>query len=100
MIEQTKFTYLLLGKALEKQTKAIENPGEKQIKAFAKHGKQLIMSSSEKESFWWKTEIFDEFVTERRFEIIKSSEGIDFDNLTYHYKAKVLQNSSSYLKVH
>ena len=33
MIEQVKFTYSPLGKAFEKQTKIIENQGEK-IKAF------------------------------------------------------------------
>ena len=32
--EQAKFTYFLLGKAVEKQTKTIEDQGEKQIKAF------------------------------------------------------------------
>ena len=30
MIEQAKFTYSHLGKALEKQTKTIEDQGEKQ----------------------------------------------------------------------
>ena len=34
IIEQAKFTYSLLGKAFEKQTKTIENQEEKQIKAF------------------------------------------------------------------
>ena len=33
MIEQTKFTYSLFGKAFGKQTKTIEEQGEKQIKA-------------------------------------------------------------------
>ena len=33
IIEQTKFTYSPLGKAFEKQTKTIEDQGEKQIKA-------------------------------------------------------------------
>ena len=33
IIEQAKFTYSPLGKAFEKQTKTIENQGEKQIKA-------------------------------------------------------------------
>ena len=33
IIEQTKFTYSPLGKAFEKQIKAIEDQGEKQIKA-------------------------------------------------------------------
>ena len=33
IIEQTKFTYSLLGKAFEKQAKTIEDQGKKQIKA-------------------------------------------------------------------
>ena len=33
IIEQTKFTYFPLGKALEKQAKGIEDQGEKQIRA-------------------------------------------------------------------
>ena len=33
IIEQVKFTYSTLGKAFEKQTKTIEDQGEKQIKA-------------------------------------------------------------------
>ena len=33
VIEQAKFTYSALGKALEKQRKTIEDQGEKQIKA-------------------------------------------------------------------
>ena len=41
IIEQPKFTYFPLGKAFKKQTKAIEDQGEKQIKTFEKHGKQL-----------------------------------------------------------
>ena len=42
VIEQAKFTYSPLGKALEKQTKTIEGQGKKQIKAFEDHGKQLV----------------------------------------------------------
>ena len=33
IIEQAKFTYSLLGKAFEKQTKTIEDQGGKQVKA-------------------------------------------------------------------
>ena len=33
IIEQTKFTYSLLGKDFEKQTRTIEDQGEKRIKA-------------------------------------------------------------------
>ena len=42
MIEQAKFTYSLLGKAFEKQTKTIEDQGEKQIKVI--QDKRLIES--------------------------------------------------------
>ena len=38
IIEQTRFTYLLLGKAFEKQIKTIEDQGEKQIKAIQDQG--------------------------------------------------------------
>ena len=34
IIEQPKFTYSPLGKAFEKQTKTIEDPGPKQVDAF------------------------------------------------------------------
>ena len=49
VIEQAKFTYSLLDKAIEKQIKTIEDQREKQIKALEEHGKQLVKSSSEKE---------------------------------------------------
>ena len=35
VIEQAKFTYSLLGKAFEKQTKTIEDQGKKQVDALA-----------------------------------------------------------------
>ena len=41
IIEQAKFTYYPLGKAFEKQTKAIEDQGKKQIKAI-QDDKQLV----------------------------------------------------------
>ena len=50
VIEQAKFVYSPLGKVLEKQTKAIEDQGEKQVNACEKHEEQLIMSSREKYS--------------------------------------------------
>ena len=46
MIEQTKFTYSPLEKALEKETKTIEDQGKKQIKAIEEHGKQLVKSNA------------------------------------------------------
>ena len=61
IIEQPKFTYFPLGKAFKKQTKAIEDQGEKQIKAFEKHGKQLnlpvkrILNNFKTKDNFWKT---------------------------------------------
>ena len=49
MIEPDKFTYSSLGKAFEKQI-TIEDQGDKQIKVYEEHGKQLIKSRGEKNS--------------------------------------------------
>ena len=45
VIKQVKFTYSLLGKALKKQKKAIEDQGKKKIKAIEDHGKQVVDSN-------------------------------------------------------
>ena len=47
IIEQA--TYSPLGKAFEKQIKAIEDQGEKQVKEFEKHGKQPVKYKDENE---------------------------------------------------
>ena len=49
LIEQIKFQYGPLGKALEKQTKTIEDQREKQVKAIEEHNKQLLKSNDIKE---------------------------------------------------
>ena len=46
MIEQAKFTYYPLGKALQKQTKTIEGQEKNQIKAIENHGKELVESNA------------------------------------------------------
>ena len=48
-MEETKFTHSLLGKAFQKQTKAIEEQGEKQINVLEEHGKLLDKPTSKKE---------------------------------------------------
>ena len=45
MIELGKFTYFPLGKAFQKQTKALEEQGRKQVEAIKEHGKQLLKSN-------------------------------------------------------
>ena len=90
IIEKPKFIYSPLGSAFEKQTKTSEEKGKKQIKALEEHGKQLIKSGSEKHSLELlrQKNFFDELVNERKLEINKSSEEIDFNNLTYYYTGK------------
>ena len=59
IIEQAKFTYSPLGKAFEKQTKTIEEQGEKQIKAIQENSvninndnyKDKLLLSKEREIF-------------------------------------------------
>ena len=45
MIEQIKFQSGPFGRALEKQTKTIEDQREKQVKAIEEHSKQLLKSN-------------------------------------------------------
>ena len=89
--EQAKFTYYPLGKALEKQTKMIEDQGKKQIKAVEVHLKQLVESSKvSKKNFninrdstplEEQKKIFNELITERSSEHWNLEERINSDNL-------------------
>ena len=90
IIEQVKFTYSPLGKALVKQIKTIENQGEKQRKALEEHGKQLFKYSDEKESLAnsKQKEIFEETANRRIEEIQFLSKQIDLNNLTYYFKGE------------
>ena len=67
IIEQATFTYSPLGKVLEKQTRIIVEQGKEQNETIEVHGKQLLKSSSEKESLLLlkQKEIFSEFPNER-----------------------------------
>ena len=89
---QKKLSFLILfqEKLQKKPTKSIEDKGKKQTKALEEHGKQLTNLVVEK--IIWKRlkqkENFDELVHEKRFEINKLSEGIDFNDSTYYYTSK------------
>ena len=77
IIEEAKFTYSPLGKAFEKQTKTIEDQGEKQIKAIQdnKKGKKQT-----------KTNEYGDYFLNGLAKIRESSKAIDFNNLIYFYK--------------
>ena len=87
VIEQAKFTNSPLGKAFKKQTRIIVEQGREQNEAIEVHGKQLLKSSSEKESLLL-FEIFSEFSNERIKKIQYLSKQIDFNNLAYYFKGK------------
>ena len=48
ILEQSKFTYSPLAKALEKQTKAIKGQGEKQIKAIENRVEKQFLDTDQK----------------------------------------------------
>ena len=83
-MKQDKFTYSPLGKAFEKQIKTIEGQGEIQIQALERHWKQLVKSSSKKESLTHlkQKDVFEELANKRADEIQNLSKQNDFNNLT------------------
>ena len=86
IIEQAKFAYSLIGKAFEKQTKTIEDQGEKQVKAIEDNKKQVdnkkelddneLLLSKEREAF---KNIYDE----RFSEVDELSKKIDYGDLKF-----------------
>ena len=85
IIEEAKFTYSPLGKALEKQTKTIEDKGEKQIKAIQDNRKQLISNDGYKSKLLIskEREIFKDIYNKRLDKLEELNNKIDFDNLKY-----------------
>ena len=84
IIEQAKFTYSPLGKAFEKQTKTIEEQGEKQMKAIQEKPvnintddyKDKLLLSKERE-------IFKDICNKRLDKIEELNNKIDYNNLKY-----------------
>ena len=80
IIEQAKFTYSLLGKAFEKQTKAIEDPGKKLIDALADLKPKEIKPRETKPSE------YSDYFLNGLAKIRESYEPVDFNYLTYNFK--------------
>ena len=86
IIEQAKFAYSLIGKAFEKQTKTIEDQGEKQVKAIEDNKKQVdnkkelddneLLLSKEREAF-------KNIYNERFSEVDELSKKIDYGDLKF-----------------
>ena len=85
IIEQAKFTYSPLGKAFEKETKTIEDKGEKQIKAIQDNRKQLISDDDYKNKLLIskEREIFKDIYNKRLDKLEELNYKIDYDNLKY-----------------
>ena len=82
IIEQAKFAYSPLGKALEKQIKTIEDQGKKQVKAI-QDNKQLVNINKDdykdKQLHSREREIFKDIYNKRLDKIEELSNKIDYD---------------------
>ena len=88
IIEQAKFTYSSLGKAFEKQTKTIDDQGEKQVEALGNlkyHKKRLanVNYYEDKLLLSKEREIFKNIYNKRLDKIKELIENIDDNNLDF-----------------
>ena len=85
IIQQAKFNYSPLGKALEKQIKTIKDQGEEQVKAI--QHKQIVNINKDdykdKLLFLKETEIFKDIYNKRLDRIEELNNKIDYNNLKY-----------------
>ena len=97
IIQQAKFAYSPLGKALEKQIKTIEDQGKKQVKAI-QDNKQSVNININKDDYKDKVllskerEIFKDIYNKRLDKIEEMNNEIDYDDLDY----VVLRNDIEY----
>ena len=87
IIEQAKFTYSPLGKAFEKQVKAIEDQGKKQVDAWEnlkpKEQTKPIEGKSNNKSK--AAIIFSDLISKRKKIMIELYDSIDYNNLNFKY---------------
>ena len=100
MIEQGKITYSPLGKAFKKQTKTIEDQGEKQIKAIQNQGqvktiKKYTYDDEDSQLISKQREIFHKPVDKRLDQITKLDEKVNHD-LICRYKGKTSDENFTY----
>ena len=86
IIEQAKFTYSPLGKTFEKQTKTIEDQGEKQIKAIQGNKKEIANINDDYKNkllLSKEREIFKNIYNERLDKIEELNKKVKYNNLKY-----------------
>ena len=88
IIEQASFICSPSGKAFEKQIKTIEDQGKEQVKALEnlKPKEQKVIKDKFDDKLSMQKETYNKLLDERLNEIQEISKGIDFNNLTYHFK--------------
>ena len=84
IIQQAKFNYSPLGKALEKQIKTIEDQGKKQLRAI-QDNKQIVNKDDYKDKLLLskEREIFKDIYNKRLYKIEEMNNQIDYDDLDY-----------------
>ena len=84
IIQQAKFNYSPLGKALEKQIKTIEDQRKKQLKAI-QDNKQIVNKDDYKDKLLLskEREIFKDIYNKRLYKIEEMNNQIDYDDLDY-----------------
>ena len=86
-MEQTKFTYSPLEKAFEKQVKAIEDQGKKQVDVLKdlkeKEQTKLIEDKSSNQSN--ATIIFNDLINKRKKIMSELHDSFDYNNLKFEY---------------
>ena len=96
--EQAKFTYSPLGKAFEKQTKTIEDQGEKQVKSiqnkdFNKSIEKAKFDSNDDLAILRQKEIYNELIEEKKAKIKRLDNSVDRSKLIYKYKGNTSDNN-------
>ena len=98
VIQQAKFNYSPLGKAIEKQRKTIEDQGKEQVKAI-QDKKQLVSINKDdykdKLLFSKEREIFKDIFNKRLNKIEEMNNKIDYDDLEYVILSKDMEYNSS-----
>ena len=98
IIQQAKFNYSPLGKAIEKQRKTIEDQGKEQVKAI-QDNKQLVSINKDgykdKLLFSKEREIFKNIFNKRLNKIEEMNNKIDYDDLDYVILSKDMEYNFS-----
>ena len=87
--EQAKFTYSPLGKAFKKQTKIIQDQGQKQVDALNTLKLFRDNKPDDNENLLKYKEMFEELSNKRIYETQNMSKQIDFKNLVYYFTALI-----------